>query len=309
MEFTNTVFMVRPANFRFNEQTSASNAFQIKGGDFTSIREKALSEFDAMQQKLSDSGINVFVIEDTADPAKPDAIFPNNWISLHKNGTVVLYPMEAENRRLERREDIMKTLEERFDVNERLNLSYNEQLGRYLEGTGSIVFGHREKTAYAAISSRTHPETFKDLCGAIGYRPVLFHAFDEHKKPIYHTNVMMCIGNGFAVICLDTIPDAGEKEYLRRILTAAGRTIIEISPNQVKRFAGNMLQLQNREGKKILVLSQTAYDAFTEKQRTDIRKYTEMLPIGIPTIEQVGGGSVRCMIAENFLTPKKNGFE
>lgn len=304
MQFSNKVLLIRPANFGFNEQTAFSNAFQNKV-DVSEIRENVLNEFDEMHRQLMNAGIDVLIIEDTADPVKPDAIFPNNWISMHKRGKIVLYPMEAENRRLERRSDIVKQLSEQYDVKEWLDFSINEDFNQFLEGTGSVVFDHKDKTAYAAISSRTDPKLFDELCFALRYKPVAFHAFDDNNKLIYHTNVMMCIGYRFAVVCMDSISDTSEQALVRRSLIAAKREIIEISIDQMKCFAGNMLQLQNHERKKILALSQTAFDALSTQQKNKIKKFTEMLPLSIPTIEKTGGGSVRCMIAENFL-PEKN---
>lgn len=303
MQFSNKVLLIRPANFGFNEQTAFSNAFQNKV-DVSDIHKNVLKEFDQMHRKLSNAGIGVLVIEDTTDPVKPDAIFPNNWISMHKKGTIILYPMEAENRRWERRSDIVNMLDERYDVKEWIDLSVSEAFGQFLEGTGSVVFDHKDKTAYAAISSRTDPSLFDELCTMLRYKPVAFHAFDDNNKPIYHTNVMMCIGNRFAVVCMDSISDRSEQALVRRSLIAAQREIIEINIDQMKCFAGNMLQLQNRERKKILALSQTAYDALNTSQKNKIKKFTEMLPLTIPTIEKAGGGSVRCMIAENFLPEK-----
>lgn len=304
MQFSNKVLLIRPANFGFNEQTAFSNAFQNKV-DVSEIRENVLNEFDEMHRQLTNAGIDVLIIEDTADPVKPDAIFPNNWISMHKRGKIVLYPMEAENRRLERRSDIVEQLSEQYDVKEWLDFSINEDFNQFLEGTGSVVFDHKDKTAYAAISSRTDPKLFDELCFALRYKPVAFHAFDDNNKLIYHTNVMMCIGYRFAVVCMDSISDTSEQALVRRSLIAAKREIIEISIDQMKCFAGNMLQLQNHERKKILALSQTAFDALSTQQKNKIKKFTAMLPLSIPTIEKTGGGSVRCMIAENFL-PEKN---
>lgn len=304
MQFTNNVLLVKPARFGFNEQTAPSNAFQKNiHTSFSNIAE-AIKEFDRMQLQLSESGINTLVIEDSKDPIKPDAVFPNNWISLHKNGTIILYPMEAVNRRWERRPEIIDILKNSFEVNQVIDFSNPEEKGKYLEGTGSIVFDHQNNLAYAAISTRTDKQLFDELCALIKYKGISFHSFDANRKPIYHTNVMMCIGNKFSAICLETISDSAEKALVRKSLEDTNHEVIEITMDQMKKFAGNMLQLQNKEGKYILALSNSAYEALSNDQKNKINHYTEMLPLKIPTIETIGGGSVRCMIAENFLPEK-----
>lgn len=306
MQSTNTIFLVRPSTFAFNKETFISNKFQFEIVESKeSIQQKVLAEFDAFANTLSARGIQVHVFEDTIFPEKPDAIFPNNWVSFHEDGTMILYPMLALNRRLERREDIQTFFKNNFIIHRLLDLTMYEKDNRFLEGTGSIVFDHIHQVAYAAVSPRTDKDLFLLVCDYLHYKPICFHAFDKSEIAIYHTNVMMCIGKFFAVICLECIADKTERALLVNQLKFTGHQLIDISFEQMYHFAGNMLCLQTNENKEILVLSQSACDELTEIQKKEIEKHVELLPLSIPTIETIGGGSARCMIAEIFLQPKE----
>lgn len=304
MQSTNNILLIRPSNFVFNSETEASNAFQIKASESEEvIKQKAFAEFEAFASTLKSKGVNVFVFDDTQIPAKPDAIFPNNWVTFHSDGTVILYPMFAHNRRHERRQDIIESLKKNFKVTNVVDLSKYEKENKFLEGTGSIVFDHDSKIAYACISPRTDKELFIRVCDYLHYKPVYFHSHDKDGKEIYHTNVMMCIGEKFAVICLDTITDKQERENVSHSLTDTGHQVIDITFEQMNHFAGNMLAIQTNDNKNILALSQSSFDSLTTNQRQEIEKFCELVPLSIKTIETIGGGSARCMIAEVFLKP------
>ncbi|MCR5886768.1 arginine deiminase-related protein [Hymenobacter sp. J193] len=298
--------MVRPARFGFNTETAESNYFQsaIKEASWEEIQRRARAEFDNMVAMLRDHGVQVLVFEDTPAPHTPDSIFPNNWLTLHPDGRVLLYPMCAPNRRLERRSDILAALQEQFVVTEVIDLSGFERQNRFLEGTGSIIFDHLYRVAYACLSPRTDVALFRQVAGQLGYRAVAFHSHDARGQEIYHTNVMMCVGARFAVVCLESIRDAAEQAALTDSLTATGHEIIDISLAQVSSFAGNMLTLQPASGRELLVMSQRAYDVLMLAQRTNLAQYCDLLPLPIPTIETIGGGSARCMLAEVFLPEK-----
>lgn len=302
---TSHILMIRPVRFAFNEQTAESNAFQDATAteDPETVQSKALREFDMMVDNLRGFGIDVIVIEDTPDPHTPDAIFPNNWISFHQvgNGTVYLYPMQAHNRRLERRMDILEILKRRFHISQIVDLSHFESEDKFLEGTGSLVLDRDYRIAYACLSPRTHEEIIKEFAQKMDYRVVSFHATDEHNKPIYHTNVIMCIGEQFAVICLECIQDEKERYHVRKTLEETNKEIIELSIEQVNRFAGNMLQLRSRKGERLLVMSTQAYQALLPDQLRRLEKYTQITYTNLNTIERNGGGSARCMIAEVHL--------
>ncbi len=305
MQTTNNILLIRPSCFVFNTETAASNAFQIKPNESDDVVKKfALTEFERFAETLKNKGVNVFIFDDTEFPQKPDAIFPNNWITFHPDGNVILYPMYARNRRCERRQDIIDALRIKFEITSITDLSVYEKDSKFLEGTGSIVFDHNSKVAYACLSARTDKELFITVCSLLNYKPVFFRADDKFGKEIYHTNVMMCIGNKFAVVCLDSISDKMEKEFVSHSLINSGHQIIEISFEQMNSFAGNMLELNTNQNKNILVLSQTAFDILESKQKTEIEKFCELVPVSINTIETIGGGSARCMIAEIFLKPK-----
>jgi len=293
--------MIRPVAFGLNQQTAISNAFQNTDAPQKNVQEKALVEFDAFVDKLRVHNVDVTVIEDTLEPHTPDSIFPNNWISFHKEGSIFLYPMQAENRRLERRDDIIDELSTIFDIREVNDLSATENNGEYLEGTGSMVLDRENKISYACLSIRTQRKVLDIFCRETGYTSFTFHAVDENGMAIYHTNVMMCIGDQFVVICLDTIRDVTERGLIIKRFEDTGKEIIEISLQQMNHFAGNMLQVLNKKGKSFLVMSGSAHDNLNDSQIAQISKYTEILSSPIPTIEENGGGSARCMMAEIHL--------
>ena len=299
-----TILLIRPKHFGFNPETAGSNAFQSRSaGDASAVAAKAINEFEIFRKRLLSEGVNVLVFEDTSEPVKPDAVFPNNWVSFHPDGTVILYPMMSTNRRHERRHDVIDALKKDFIVKQVIDLSVYEEDNRYLEGTGSIVFDHPNKTAYACVSPRTDVELLAEVCSILHYQPVVFVAADHGGHAIYHTNVMMCIGNGFCVICLDSIPDADERRMVRSKLANSGNEIVPITLSQMNHFAGNVLSVQGSH-KQLLVMSQAAYDSLADEQRFRLQAYCELLPVDINTIETIGGGSARCMMAEVLLPVK-----
>jgi hypothetical protein len=294
--------MVRPAGFRFNTETAETNTFQFSDGlSKIEIQKQALAEFDRMVATLQQHGIHVDVFEDSAYPIKPDAVFPNNWISTHENGTIVLYPMLAKNRRLERSKDIISVLKERYTINQVLDLTSNEQTSQFLEGTGSIIFDHLHRKAFACQSMRTNEKLLHSVCRTMGYEPILFDACDENDLPIYHTNVMLSIGTEIAVVCADAI-SKGRKEVISEL--KKHREVIEITRKQMSAFVGNVMQLKQKNGRNLVAISKTAITALTNNQIQSLEKSVMLLPIDVSTIEKYGGGSVRCMIAENFLSKK-----
>ena len=304
MQTTDTLLMIEPVAFGFNAETAANNYFQVeqKGAD---IQEKALAEFNNFAGKLRNHGINVITIQDTLQPHSPDSIFPNNWVSFHADGTVNLFPMFAINRRVERRQDILdQIIEEGFVINSVADLSHFENEEKYLEGTGSIIFDHNYKIAYGSVSLRLDETLFREFCEKINYTPIVFHSFqdvNDARLPIYHTNVMMCVAEQFVVICLDCIDDELEREKVQEVIKSTEKELIEISEDQMQQFAGNMLQVQNTEGKQFLVMSQTAYKSLNKEQISMIEKHCEIIYADLETIETNGGGSARCMLAEIFL--------
>jgi hypothetical protein len=286
--------MVRPASFGFNPQTASSNVFQQKLQDTETGWQE---EFERMVDLIRAHEIDVRVFEDTKASIKPDAIFPNNWISLHRDGTVVLYPMMAENRRSERRQDIVEALGRDYFVKKVIDLSGEELQGNYLEGTGSIVFDHVNSLAYACRSPRTSESLLKHLCSLINFKPVIFDAVDEANRPIYHTNVMMCVGEKFVIICLDSIRDEDQQEILLDHFNQTNHKVIAISYDQMKAFAGNMMEVVSVNHEQVVLLSQTAFHSLLPGQINAITQFAELLPLSVSTIEKIGGGSVRCMVA------------
>ena len=307
-QLTDKVIMIRPTNFGFNNETADNNAFQSNEGVLTKedIKQEAIKEFDAMVEMLRSHGITVQVIEDTPTPVKTDAVFPNNWLTTHENGVMVTYAMFAPSRRLERRDDILEGLEKDNFVHKHYSFDFYEEEELYLEGTGSMILDRVNKVLYACLSPRTEARILEKFAVLMAYRKIVFHAVDANNMPIYHTNVMMTIGQGFAIVCMDTITSEVEQKELRDVLSSTGKELIEISMDQMNAFAGNMLQLLSNEGKPYLVASSTAFAALTPKQIDKIKSYTDIITPSIPTIEKYGGGSVRCMIAENFLTPRES---
>ena len=306
MQTTDTVLMIEPAAFGFNAETAQNNYFQINSEN-AETQTKALQEFNNFVEKLRSKGINVITVKDTLEPHTPDSIFPNNWISMHSDGTVVLYPMCAVNRRWERRNDILEILKRNFSVKEIIDLSAPENDGKFLEGTGSMIFDHDNKLAYGSVSLRLDEQLFREFCEKFGFEPVVFHSYqtaNNERLPIYHTNVMMCVADQFVVICLDCIDDETERVNVVNAIVNSGKEIIEISESQMQQFAGNMLQVQNSDGKKFLVMSLSAYQSLTPEQISNIEKYSEIIYSDLETIETNGGGSARCMLAEVFLEKK-----
>ena len=305
MQTTDTVLMIEPVAFGFNEQTAVNNYFQIQQEG--NVQDKALKEFNDFVEKLRAKDINVITIQDTLEPKTPDSIFPNNWVSFHADGKVVLYPMFAENRRLERRDDIINQIKEQFEVTEVIDYSGAEKDNLFLEGTGSMIFDHDNKLAYGSVSLRLDEGLFRKFCSEFGFQPVVFHSYQnagEERLPIYHTNVMMCVADQFVVICLDCIDDESERNNVIETIKNSGKELIEISEDQMQNFAGNMLQVQNKSGEKFLVMSQSAYKSLNRGQVSAIEKYCEIIYSDLEVIETNGGGSARCMLAEVFL-PKK----
>ncbi|WP_017259242.1 citrulline utilization hydrolase CtlX [Pedobacter arcticus] len=299
MQSTANILMIRPVAFGFNPQTEG-NTFQHQP-EAGKVQERALAEFNQFVTKLRLNHINVIVIEDTLKPHTPDSIFPNNWVSFHNDGSVYVYPMQAENRRNERRDDILDVLSTQFDITEINDLTFTEDRGEYLEGTGSMVLDRDYKIAYACLSIRTNPKALEVFCNESGYEPITFHGFDEHENPIYHTNVMMCVAEKFVVICLESISDPLEKEKLVNSFKKTEKEIIEISFEQMNSFAGNMLEVKNTLNQTFLVMSESAKNSLVANQIATINKYAEILYSPIPTIEKIGGGSARCMMAEIHL--------
>ncbi|MFZ1676340.1 MAG: arginine deiminase-related protein [Saprospiraceae bacterium] len=295
--------MIRPASFGFNVETAANNAFQHKPGDenYSLVAAEATKEFDKFSQLLLHEGIDVTVLNDSLDPIKPDAVFPNNWISFHDNGTIVTYPMFSPLRRNERRDDLISQIAGRFRFRDWIHLEEAENKHQYLEGTGSMVLDRVAKIAYACISERTDKEILANWCDRMGYTSHTFYA-ESNGKPIYHTNVMMAIASDVAIVCLECLPDPKERIALKENL-AKDHTVIEITDNQVQSFAGNMLALKNNRGEELMVMSSRALQSLTDEQRNAIEEYCRIISSPINTIEDVGGGSARCMIAEIFLDP------
>jgi len=293
--------MIRPVNFVFNEQTAGSNAFQNRNAEQQRVQDKALEEFDRFVNILRENGVEVIVIDDTIEPHTPDSIFPNNWVSFHNDGTVFLYPMMAENRRLERREDIIMQLEDEFKVKHVIDLSHFEHENKFLEGTGSMVLDRENKIAYACLSPRTDKDVLEAFCKDSGYWSVLFHAVDQNGMDIYHTNVLMCIGSSYAVICLDSIKDESEKQNVINSLQSTQKQIVAISFEQMNHFAGNMLEVQNKDEESLLVMSKSAWDSLNYEQKAILSSFSNPVYSDISTIENNGGGSTRCMMAEVHL--------
>lgn len=303
---TSTILMVRPANFGFNPETAENNFYQHQDGrDSAEINRLAQTEFDGFVQLLRDHGVRVLVIEDTSEPRKTDAIFPNNWFSTHEDGKFILYPMFSPNRRLERRKDIIEWLiNNGFKVNEIIDLSFFEKDQQYLEGTGSLILDRLNHIAYASKSERTHPVPLEYFGRLMDFEIVDFTAtqiIEGKISPIYHTNVMMHIGTDIAIVCLESISLASERLKVQVYLEKTGKKLIPISAKQKFQFAGNMLEVKNQKGEKSTVMSDAAYQSLSEAQKTAIAKYTKIIVPKIPTIEKIGGGSARCMMAEIFL--------
>ena len=307
-QITNNIMMIEPVSFNYNTETAINNYYQINNTALSKeeIQQKALKEFKEFVSLLKSKNINVIVFKDTENPKTPDSIFPNNWVSFHIDGEIVLYPMYAKNRRLERRNDIIQKLRDDFIVTKINDFSYYENQELYLEGTGSMILDRENKICYAAISDRTNKNIVNDFCNQLNFKPILFASNQDvrgKRLAIYHTNVMMCITTNFAIVCLDSIDCDEEKDRVIDILNETKKEIISISEEQTNKFAGNMLEVEG--DKKYLVMSKSAYSCLTENQIKKINKYCEILYSDLSTIEDYGGGSARCMMAEIFL-PLKN---
>ncbi|MEH3114255.1 MAG: arginine deiminase-related protein [Pedobacter terrae] len=303
MQTTSHILMIRPVDFKFNEQTAANNKFQV-ASETQDVQEQALKEFDGFVELLRQNDVDVTVVDDTLQPETPDSIFPNNWVSFHEDGSVYLYPMFSENRRLERRKEILEDLKTRFELKHLSDLSFYEMQYAFLEGTGSMVLDRTNKIAYACLSVRTDEEVLNNFCMLSGYEPVIFQAVDSDNFPIYHTNVMMCIGDRFAVVCLDSIRNADERIQVNISLKGSDKEIIEISLAQMNKFAGNMLQVSNAAGESLLVMSEQAYLSLNPEQVKTLEQYSRIIYAPLYTIEKNGGGSARCMLAEIHLPVK-----
>ena len=294
--------MVRPYQFYFNQQTAANNFFQ-SNINIENANELAIAEFDAMVDKLRAHQIKVNVVQDTKDPSTPDSIFPNNWVSTHEGGTLCLYPMFAQNRRAERKSTVIDFLQSNYQIQNILDLTDLEKEGKFLEGTGSMVLDHQNKLAYGCLSERLDKNAFNEWCEKMQFKAIAFKAVDDKAQPIYHTNVMMCMGNQFVVICLESIPNEQEKQLVLESFKKSNKEVITISQDQLNHFAGNMLQVFDIDEKPHLIMSKQAYISLHEAQLKSLEKYNTLLPISIPTIEALGGGSTRCMMAEIYLSP------
>jgi hypothetical protein len=299
--------MIRPVQFGFNPETAATNAFQTKqltAQEQEAAQSTALREFDEMVRQLQASGVDVMVVDDTPAPHTPDSIFPNNWVSFHASGKVILYPMQAENRRLERRTELVDELEKRFHVEQIIDLTHFEREGKFLEGTGSLVLDRMNRVAFACLSPRTHPDVLAEFGRQTGYRTIAFHATDANGQAIYHTNVLMSITDNLAIICLAAIADPDERLLVRQELEGLGKRIVDISPEQMASFAGNVLLVLTQQGRKLLILSDQAFNSLTPKQIDLLDDYSTLFHFDLATIEANGGGSARCMMAEVHLPLK-----
>ena len=296
---TDTVLMVRPVAFEYNAETAVNNAFQ-EDDEQSNTNEIARKESDAYIKLLKDNGINVVAVEDTKKPHTPDSVFPNNWFSTHDDGTLVLYPMFAENRRLERKPAALEAIEANFNEKRTVDLTHYEEEGLFLEGTGSMVLDRVNKIVYACESPRTNKTVLEDFCKQLGYTPVLFKAAGDDGTEIYHTNVMMHVGTEVAVVCLESIQDEAQRSEVKETLESTGKTIVEITFDQMNHFAGNMLELHNRDGQPCLIMSLAAYNSLTKDQVEFLESKMTLITPDLECIEQNGGGSARCMIAEIF---------
>ena len=298
------VLMIRPHRFYPNPETAADNAFQraVDARELPAISAAAQEEFDRAVETLRAAGVTVHVVDDTAAPEKPDAVFPNNWFSTHHDGRVALYPMYSAARRRERRLEVIEGLRAHYRITEVVDYSSAEEQGQCLEGTGSLVLDHVNKLAYASLSQRTHPETLARFCADFRYEAVKFHSVSADRRPVYHTNVMMCVGSDFALLGAEMIPDEAERMGVQNLLEATGKEVIELESRQIAEYAGNAIELANPR-EKLLVLSARAAAALTKEQRANVEKHARLLPLTLPTIE-LAGGSARCMIATIHLPPR-----
>jgi hypothetical protein len=300
MQTTSHILMIRPVNFSYNAETAVNNAFQVPSGD-QNIQQKARQEFDDFVSVLQNNGVDVTIVEDTPIPHTPDSIFPNNWISFHSDGTILLYPMFAVNRRAERKEHVLNRIKEKFVVSKKIDLSNYEEKNEFLEGTGSMVLDRENRIAYACISPRTDENVLADFCVRMNYTPVVFNATDGNGYAIYHTNVLMCVADAYVVICLEAISDPMQNKMVAETIINSKKKIIPISLHQMDHFAGNMLQVENKDGEKLLIMSTQAFESLTNGQVEELSAYNRFIHSPLTTIETNGGGSARCMMAEVYL--------
>lgn len=297
------ILMVRPANFGFNPETADNNSFQEDDGSLSreQIREKAIQEFDQFTARLIEAGMHVIIWQDQSRPLKTDAVFPNNWVSFHEDGTLITYPMFSHNRRQERRAEMLNHLGADYRIRRRIKLEHWEEQEKFLESTGSLVLDRPNGIAYACLSVRTDEDLVDEFCRLMHYQKCVFRSVDRGGEPVYHTNVMMAVGEGFVVICLESVPDPNEQQMLRERFAHTRKEVIEISLDQMYAFAGNMIQVKNQAGAPFLVMSSQAYRSLNPEQIARLQAHTSILHSELSTIETYGGGSARCMIAEVFL--------
>jgi len=300
MQTTSHILMIRPVNFGYNAETAVNNAFQVQSYEHN-IQQMARQEFDDFVAILQDNGVDITVIEDTPIPHTPDSIFPNNWISFHSDGTLMLYPMFATNRRAERKKNVLERIQEKFVVNKKVDLSNYEAKNEFLEGTGSMVLDRENRIAYACISPRTDEKVLTDFCTRMKYTPVVFNATDGNGYAIYHTNVLMCVADKYVVICLESVSDPLQNKLVAETIIDSKKKIIPITLHQVDHFAGNMLQVENKNGEKLLIMSTQAFESLTNGQVEELGTYNRIIHSPLTTIETNGGGSARCMMAEVYL--------
>ena len=300
MQTTSHILMIRPVNFGYNAETAVNNAFQVQSYEHN-IQQMARQEFDDFVAILQDNGVDITVIEDTPIPHTPDSIFPNNWISFHSDGTLMLYPMFATNRRAERKKHVLERIQEKFVVNKKVDLSNYEAKNEFLEGTGSMVLDRENRIAYACISPRTDEKVLTDFCTRMKYTPVVFNATDGNGYAIYHTNVLMCVADKYVVICLESVSDPLQNKLVAETIIDSKKKIIPITLHQVDHFAGNMLQVENKNGEKLLIMSTQAFESLTNGQVEELGTFNRIIHSPLTTIETNGGGSARCMMAEVYL--------
>jgi hypothetical protein len=304
MQHTSQILMIEPIQFDFNEETAVNNLFQVKSTASATLQQKALTEFMGLVNLLDKAGVAVMVVKDSPDPHTPDSIFPNNWLSMHEDGSLLLYPMFAANRRKERKQSVLDAIRDKYRISQIIDISQYENEDLFLEGTGSMVLDRQHKIAYACLSQRTHPKLLDLFAEKRNYQTVTFVSVDSNHQPVYHTNVMMSVADEYAVICLDSIPDETERKKVSLSLQDTRKEIIPISMDQMNHFAGNMLQVQSKQGEPLLVMSSQAYHSLNPEQLTGLEKFNRILHTDLSTIETNGGGSARCMMAEIFLPVK-----
>ena len=295
------VLLVRPAAFGFHAEAAATNAFAVRSAD-AGVRAHAIRESDRLARQLEEAGVEVLVLDDRPDPGKPDAVFPNNWVSFHADGTMALYPMATAQRRLERETIQVSTLlaERGFGLRHTVDLTSHERQHRYLEGTGSLILDRPRRRAYASRSARTHPQAVAAFDEALGYRTLLFDAADHAGRAIYHTNVLLSLGTDWAILCTEAVAEA-DRAALTADIDAGGRTLIEVGFDEMRRFCCNILELRSRAGEPLIAMSHAALTGLAPERRRTLERFATLFGVRVPTIEQVGGGSVRCMIADIHL--------